>query len=35
MTVPEYEIEVMYRSFRDWVTIEDGRIAAPTTPGSV
>jgi L-alanine-DL-glutamate epimerase-like enolase superfamily enzyme len=33
LTLPEYELEGLYRLFRDWVTIEDGQILAPTAPG--
>jgi L-alanine-DL-glutamate epimerase-like enolase superfamily enzyme len=33
LTLPEYEIEGLYRLFRDWVTIEDGELLAPTSPG--
>jgi L-alanine-DL-glutamate epimerase-like enolase superfamily enzyme len=33
LTLPEYEIEGLYRLFRDWVTIEDGELLAPTAPG--
>jgi L-alanine-DL-glutamate epimerase-like enolase superfamily enzyme len=33
LTLPEYEIEGLYRLFRDWVVIEDGELVAPTSPG--
>jgi len=33
MTVPEYEIDVLYRLFREWISIESGRIATPHMPG--
>jgi L-alanine-DL-glutamate epimerase-like enolase superfamily enzyme len=33
LTLPEYEIEGLYRLFRNWVTIEDGELLAPTSPG--
>lgn len=33
MTVPEYEIDLLYRLFREWIVIEGGEIVAPTTPG--
>jgi L-alanine-DL-glutamate epimerase-like enolase superfamily enzyme len=33
LTLPEYEIEGLYRLFREWVTIEDGQLVAPTSPG--
>ena len=33
LTLPEYEIEGLYRLFREWVTIEDGQLVAPTGPG--
>lgn len=33
MTVPEYEIEPLYRLFRDWIAIDGGDIMAPTQPG--
>jgi L-alanine-DL-glutamate epimerase-like enolase superfamily enzyme len=33
MTVPEYEIDLLYRLFKEWVTIESGVIQAPRRPG--
>jgi L-alanine-DL-glutamate epimerase-like enolase superfamily enzyme len=33
LTLPDYEIEGLYRLFHDWVTIEDGHLVAPTGPG--
>jgi L-alanine-DL-glutamate epimerase-like enolase superfamily enzyme len=33
LTLPEYELEGLYRLFREWVTIEDGEVLAPTAPG--
>lgn len=33
MTVPEYEIDLAYRLFSDWIRIEAGSIVAPTRPG--
>lgn len=33
MTVPEYEIDLAYRLFREWITVEGGEIVAPTAPG--
>ena len=33
MTVPEYEIDLLYRLFREWITVEGGEIVAPTAPG--
>ncbi len=33
MTVPEYEIDLSYRLFHEWITIEGGEIVAPTAPG--
>lgn len=33
MTLPEYEIETLFRLFRDWVLIDRGEIVAPTGPG--
>ena len=33
MTLPEYELEGLFRLFRDWVTIDAGELVAPTTPG--
>lgn len=33
MTVPEYEIDIAYRLFSDWIRIEAGSIVAPTRPG--
>ncbi len=33
MTVPEYEIDLAYRLFSDWIQIEAGSIVAPTRPG--
>jgi L-alanine-DL-glutamate epimerase-like enolase superfamily enzyme len=33
LTLPEYEIEGLYRLFREWVTIEAGHVVAPTAPG--
>lgn len=33
ITQPEYELEGLYRLFREWVTIESGEMVAPTAPG--
>jgi L-alanine-DL-glutamate epimerase-like enolase superfamily enzyme len=33
MTVPDYELELLFRLFRDWVTVEDGNLRAPETAG--
>jgi L-alanine-DL-glutamate epimerase-like enolase superfamily enzyme len=33
MTVPEYEIDLLFRLFKEWVTIESGVIHAPRRPG--
>jgi D-arabinonate dehydratase len=33
MTVPEYEIDLLYRLFRDWIAVEGGEIVAPSAPG--
>jgi len=33
MTVPEYEIDLLYRLFKEWITIESGAIQAPRRPG--
>lgn len=33
MTDPDYETESLYRLFREWVTVRDGRMLAPETPG--
>jgi L-alanine-DL-glutamate epimerase-like enolase superfamily enzyme len=33
LTLPEYELEGLYRLFRDWIAIEDGQVVAPTSPG--
>ncbi len=33
ITQPEYELETLYQLFREWVTIEDGQLVAPTSPG--
>ena len=33
ITQPEYELEGLYRLFREWVSIEDGQMVAPTVPG--
>jgi L-alanine-DL-glutamate epimerase-like enolase superfamily enzyme len=33
MTVPEYEIDLLFRLFKEWVTIESGVIQAPRRPG--
>ena len=33
ITVPEYEIDLAYRLFSEWIRIEAGTIVAPTRPG--
>ncbi len=33
LTLPEYELEGLYRLFETWVEIDGGEIVAPTTPG--
>jgi len=33
MTVPEYEIEVLFRLFREWIVVDGGQIVAPSAPG--
>ena len=33
MTVPEYEIDPLFRLFREWIAVEGGEILAPSAPG--
>lgn len=33
LTLPEADIESLYRLFKDWVVIESGEIVAPSRPG--
>jgi L-alanine-DL-glutamate epimerase-like enolase superfamily enzyme len=33
ITQPEYELEGLYRLFREWVSIEEGEMVAPSAPG--
>jgi hypothetical protein len=33
VTVPEYEIDLAYRLFSEWIVIEAGSIVAPRRPG--
>ena len=33
LTLPDYEIEVLHRLFQEWITIDDGHVVAPRSPG--
>ena len=33
LTLPEANIESLYRLFHDWVVVEAGEIVAPSRPG--
>ena len=33
LTLPDYELEGLFRLFDGWVTIENGRLVAPSSPG--
>ena len=33
ITMPDYELEALYRLFREWITIEAGEAIPPTAPG--